>query len=200
MSATVGHEAVRQSRTKVQRPWWPPVEVMGMRSKVKKGAERDALRVLRRSFRDSIAVEPVGIAERLGVQVREAKFDENILGALFLKPGADPKIVLNRRHSFLRRRLTCALEIGHYVHMSTKVNEYKRVDLYERSDEVGGESDGEYAQEFAGSLLMPKEDIKVFVDLWMDDLEMALRFCVPREAMQIRLKDLGLRVPELGAA
>jgi Zn-dependent peptidase ImmA (M78 family) len=200
MSTTVGQEALQQSHTKVQTSWWPPVEVMGMRSKVKKRAEKDALRVLKRSFRDSIAIEPVGIAERLGVQVREAKFDENILGALFLKPGADPKIVLNRRHSFLRRRLTCALEIGHYVHMSTKSNEYKRVDLYDRSDEVGGESDDEYAHEFAGSLLMPREDIKVFVDLWIDDLEMALRFHVPREAMRIRLKDLGLRVPELGAA
>jgi len=107
-----------------------------MRSKVKKGAERDALRVLKRSFRDTIAVEPVGVAERLGVQVREAEFDENILGGLFLKPEADPEIVLNRRHSFVRRRLTCAFEIGHYVHMSAKVNEYRRVDLY---DEVGGE-------------------------------------------------------------
>ncbi len=174
--------------------------MMGMRSKVKKRAEKDALGVLSRSFRDSIAVEPVGIAERFGIQVREAKFDEKILGGLFLKPGADPKIVLNRRHSFVRRRLTCALEIAHYVYMSARVNEYKRVDLRDRSDEIGGESDDEYAHEFARSLLMPKEDIKVFVDLWIDDLEMALRFHVPREAMQIRLRDLGLRVPELGAA
>jgi Zn-dependent peptidase ImmA (M78 family) len=156
--------------------------------------------VLKRSFRDSVAIEPVGIAERLGVVVREAEFDENILGGLFLKPAADPKITLNRRHSFVRRRLTCALELGHYVHMSARVNEYKRVDLHDRSDEMGGESDDEYAREFARSLLMPKEDIKVFVDLWMDDLEMAMRFHVPREAMRIRLEDLGLRVPVLGAA
>jgi hypothetical protein len=43
MSATLGHEAVRQTHTKVQRPWWPPVEVSRMRSKVKRGAEKDAL-------------------------------------------------------------------------------------------------------------------------------------------------------------
>lgn len=169
-----------------------------MRSKVKRGAEKDALRVLRSSFREGIAVEPVGIAGRLGVLVREVKFGEDILGALFMKPGVDPEIVLNRRHSFLRRRLTCALEMGHYA-MSAKVDQYKRVDLTDRSEEVGGESNDEYAHEFAGSLLMPKEDVKVFADLWMDDLEMALRFRVPREAMRIRLKDLGLRVPELGA-
>ena len=30
--------------------------------------------------------------------------------------------------------------------------------------------------EFAACLLMPQEDVKIFTDLWMDDLEMALRF------------------------
>jgi Zn-dependent peptidase ImmA (M78 family) len=151
-------------------------------------------------LRRGIAIEPVGIAERLGVQVVEAKLDQEILGALFMKPDLDPEIVLNRRHSFLRRRLTCALEIGHYVRMSAKVDEYERVDLHDRSEEVGGESDDEYACEFAASLLMPKEDVKVLADLWMDDLEMALRFRVPRDAMRSRLKSLGLRVPELGVA
>jgi Zn-dependent peptidase ImmA (M78 family) len=63
---------------------------------------------------------------------------------------------------------------------------------------LNGESNDEYAHEFARSLLMPEEDIKVFADLWMDDLEMAVRFRVPREEMRIRLKDLGLRVSELG--
>jgi Zn-dependent peptidase ImmA (M78 family) len=90
--------------------------------------------------------------------------------------------------------------MGHYVHMSTEVDEYKRADLYDGSEEIGGASNDEYAHEFARSLLMPKEDVKVFADLWMDDLEMALRFRVPREEMRIRLKSLGLRVPELGAA
>jgi Zn-dependent peptidase ImmA (M78 family) len=200
MSATVAHEAVRQSHTKVQSSWWPSVELMGMRSKVKKGAEKDAERVVKQSFRDDIAIEPVGIAERLGIQVSEVKLEEGILGALFMKPGADPEIVLNRRHSFLRRRVTCALEIGHYVHMSTQVDEYKRADLYGGAEEIGGASSDEYAREFGRSLLMPREDVKVLADLWMDDLEMALRFRVPREEMRIRLKSLGLRVPELGAA
>jgi Zn-dependent peptidase ImmA (M78 family) len=199
MSATVERRTVRQSHTKVQRPWWPPVQVNGMRSKVDRQAEKDADRVLRRSYRSGIAVEPVGIAERLGVQVREAKFDREILGALFLRPGGDPKIVLNREHSFFRRRVTCALEIGHYVHMSAKVDEYKRADSCDGPEEIGGQSNDEYAREFARSLLMPKEDIKIFADLWMDDLEMAMRFRVPREEMRMRLKNLGLRVPELGA-
>jgi Zn-dependent peptidase ImmA (M78 family) len=172
-----------------------------MRSKVKKEAEKDALRLVKFDFsRSGFAVEPVGIANCLGVQVRESKFREAIFGGLLMKPGVDPEVVLNRRHSFFRRRLTCALELGHYVRMSATTNEYKRADLSEGPEEIGGESDDLYAREFAGSLLMPREDIKILADLWMDDLEMALRFRVPREAMQIRLRSLGMRASDLEAA
>jgi Zn-dependent peptidase ImmA (M78 family) len=192
---------LRQTRTKVQIPWSPPVEVKGMRSKVKKEAEKDASRLVKFDFaRTGFAIEPVGIAQQLGVEVRESKLDEDILGALFLKPGADPRMTLNRRHSFLRRRFTCALELGHYVRMSAEAIEYKRADLTDGSEQIGGESDDLYAQEFARALLMPPEDVKVLADLWMDDLEMALRFRIPREEMQARLREIGLRASGLKAA
>lgn len=191
---------LRQKRTKVQTPWSPPVEEIGMRSKVRKEAENDALRLLKATFRDTFAVEPVGIADRLGIQVTEAKLDQDILGALYLQPGVDPRIVLNRRHSFLQRRFTCAFELGHYVRMSEGTSEYKRVDLDGGFEEAGGVGDDEYAREFAGSLLMPKEEVKMLADLWMDDLEMALRLRVPREAMQTRLRSLGMRTSGRKAA
>lgn len=201
MNSLTAPVRLRQRRTKVQIPWSPPVKEIGMRSKVRKEAEKDAKRLVKADFsRSGFAVEPVGIANRLGVQVREASLDEDVFGGLFLKPGVDPKVVLNRRHSFFRRRLTCALELGHYVRMSATTNAYKRADLTEGSEQIGGESEELYALEFAGSLLMPKEDVKILADLWMDDLEMALRFRVPREAMQIRLRSLGMRAPGRAAA
>jgi hypothetical protein len=43
---------------------------------------------------------------------------------------------------------------------------------------------------------MPTEDIRTLDELEMDDLEMALRFMVPREAMQLRLIDLGVPAPD----
>lgn len=201
MNSLAAPRLLRRSHTKLQIPWSPPVEEIGMRPKVKREAEKDALRLVKFDFsRSGFAVEPVGIANRLGIQVVEARFDEDILGALFLEPGHDPKIALNRRHSFFRRRLTCALELGHYVRISASTNEYERADLFERSEERGAEADDVFAREFAGSLLMPKEDIKILADLWMDDLEMALRFRVPREAMQMRLETLGLRAAGREAA
>ena len=171
-----------------------------MRSKVKKQAEKDAERLRKTAVRGEFAVEPVGVAERLGIQVRETELDPDTLGALFMKPNGDPKIVLNQRHSLLRRRLTAALELGYYVQMSAQTNEYERVDFRDRFEQAGGEADDVYAREFAGCLLMPKEDVKILADLKVDDLEMALRFFVPREAMQTRLGDLGMGRFELEEA
>jgi Zn-dependent peptidase ImmA (M78 family) len=200
MNALAAPGLLRQKRTRVQIPWSPSVEMLGMRSKAKKEAEKDAERLLKSAVREGFGVEPVGIAERLGIQVRETELDPDTLGALFMKPSGDPKIVLNRRHSLLRRRLTCALELGHYLHTSAKTNEYERVDLRDRFEQAGGEADDVYAHEFAGCLLMPKEDVKILADLRVDDLEMALRFFVPREAMQDRLTGLGLGTFDLEAA
>lgn len=195
--ATPGLFGKRQ--TKVQSPWSAPVEDQRMRSRVERAAEKDASRLIKATFRQGFPVELFGMAERLGIEVRETKLKQHTLGALFMYPGADPRIVLNRQHSFLRRRLACALEMGHYVCMSATTSDYKRVDLYDGSEEVGGESNDEYAREFAGSLLMPKGDVKTLHDLRMDDLEMALHFLVPRDAMQVRLTSLGMRPPDLEA-
>lgn len=195
MTDVIDRAVRRRSETKVQIPWSSPVEKLGMRSKVKQQAEKDAKRLVRTAVRESFGVEPVEIAERVGVEVREAKLDEDILGALYITPGTDPRLVVNRRLSFLRRRFICALELGHYIHMSAVTSEYKRADVRDKAEERGGESDDRYALEFAGSLLMPREDVELLADLEVDDLEMALRFFVPRDVMQARLRGLGLRAP-----
>jgi hypothetical protein len=78
---------------------------MGMRSKVRKEAEKDAKRLLKVDFRSGFAVEPVGIANRLGVEIYEARFDEGILGGLFMKPGGDlvGVVAIVTRHLFPAR-------------------------------------------------------------------------------------------------
>jgi Zn-dependent peptidase ImmA (M78 family) len=189
MNSLTAPAFLRQKRTKVQIPWSPPVEEIGMRSKVREEAERESLRLLRATFRNRMPVESAAIAGDLGIQVLDLALDENTLGALLMAPGEDPKIVLNERHSILRRRLTCALELGHYVRRSADTNAYRRVD---RCATSGENKEDLFAQEFAACLLMPKLKVEIFAEVGMDDLDMALRFLVPREAMQIRLKALGL--------
>jgi len=171
-----------------------------MKGDVGKEARRDAERLLRITGNVGVAVEPVGIARRLGVQVFKAALKKESLGGLLMMPGKDPEIVLNQDDGLIRRRMTCAYELGHYVLWSARTNEYARVDLREpkpASEETWEES---YAKGFAACLLMPEVLVKTLYELGMDDLEMAVWLVVSREAIQVRLDDLGLSVIDLWAA
>ena len=168
-----------------------------MKSKVKEEAERDAARILRASWGTAIPVEPVAIAHELGIRVLEAKLDGNTLGALLKEPQEDPTILLNQQDSRNRRRFTCAHELGHYVRRSAESNEYARVDLRDRRSSTGEDPEEIYANEFAACLLMPADEVKNLDELGLDDLEMALRFKVSREAMKFRLVNLGLATSDL---
>jgi hypothetical protein len=102
--------ATEETVTNLCLPWSASVEVDGMDFTAE--AERDATGVRRATSNFGYRLEPAGIAERLGVGVFESDLDERTLGALFIKPGKDPWMTLNREDSLIRRRLTCALEVG----------------------------------------------------------------------------------------
>ena len=199
MSAPAVDTVDREKETDVCPSSEAALDVVGVKSqaKIKKEAERDATRLLRVTARAGAPVDCAAIANELGLQVFVTILKEVTLGGLLLKPGEEPRIYVNKRDGYLRQRLTCALELGHYLRCSEETNKYARVDrrgVRSRSDE---EPDETYAREFAACLLMPKEDVEILAELGMDDMEMALRLYVPREAMQLRLKDLGLPAPEL---
>lgn len=199
MSTSTATPIAREDETKVCPSFEAALEVQGVKAKakIKKEAAEDAARVLRATLRLRAPVESVGIAQKLGIQVLEAELDEDKLGVLSMKPGEEPKILLNQRDGFIRRRLTCALELGHFVRQSATTNAYDRVDR--RSDRSTSKDDPDliYAEEFAACLLMPELDVRAFAELGVDDLEMAMRFQVPREVAQLRLRDLGLRTVDL---
>lgn len=175
------------------------LEVVGVKAKakIKKEAAADAAHVLRSTFRLRAPVDPIAIAQELGIQVLEGELDRDRLGGLVMEPGEEPKIYMNQLDLLIRRRLTCAMELGHYVRRSAETNRYGRVDR--RSDHPKSEQDPEsvYAEEFAACLLMPDLDVKVMTELGVDDLEMAVRFQVSRELVQLRLSDLGLGTVDL---
>lgn len=202
MSAATADTIARQSETKVCPSSGPALEVLGMKAKVKikKEAAADAARVLKATFRLRAPVEPVGIAEELDTKVVEMDLEEDILGMLRIKSGDETKIYLNMHHGVLRRRLTCALELGHYVRHSPKVNEFGRIDR--RTDRLTSMDDADliYAEEFAAWLLMPESEFRALAELGVDELEIALRFQVPRDVVQRKLSDLGFRATELSEA
>ena len=117
-----------------------------------------------------------------------------------MTPGEDPEIVLNQRDGLIRRRLTCAYELGHFVLRSADMNDYSRVDL--RGQKPAAEETPEeiYAKEFAACLLMPEDVVRTLAELGMDDLEMAVWLVVSREAMQLRLSSLSLVTIDLRVA
>lgn len=172
----------------------------GMRSQVKREAERDAAKLLQATWEGGIPVDPVAIARAAGLRVLEAELKENTLGALVKQPGQDPTILLNEADSKNRRRFTCAHELGHFVRRSEEADEYTRVDLRSSLSATGEHPEEVYANEFAACLLMPEDEVKSLCAAGMSDLEMAIRFKVSREAMQFRLKNLGLMPPASQAA
>jgi Zn-dependent peptidase ImmA (M78 family) len=164
-----------------------------MASDVKTEAAKDAARLLKAVWGDAIPVDPVLIARAAGLRVLDASLDTNTLGALIKQPGQDPTILLNANDSENRKRFTCAHEIGHFVRRSEEADEYTTVDLRNSLSATGQDPEEVYANEFAACLLMPEADVRHFVEMGLDDLEMSIRFKVSREAIQYRLKNLGLK-------
>lgn len=155
-------------------------------------AAEDAAKLLGAAWTGAIPVDPVAIARAAGLRVLDAELDEKTLGALVKNPGEDPVILLNQSDSPNRRRFTCAHELGHFVRRSEEAEEYTTVDLRNPVSATGVDPEEVYANEFAASLLMPEDEVKRFVEEGLDDLEMAIRFKVSREAMQNRLDNLEL--------
>jgi len=163
-----------------------------MKGKVRMEAAEDAAKLLKAAWGDLVPVDPVTIARTAGLRVLEAELDEKTLGALVKNPGEDPVILLNQGDGANRKRFTCAHELGHFVRRSAEEEEYATVDLRNSHSSTGLDPEERYANEFAASLLMPEDAVESFVEEGIDDLEMAIRFKVSREAMQNRLDNLNL--------
>ncbi|HWH20857.1 MAG TPA: ImmA/IrrE family metallo-endopeptidase [Solirubrobacterales bacterium] len=200
MSTSTAGRASEQDETEVCPGLGPAVEVIDVGHDVGKEAERDAERLLRITDNIGVPVEPAGIANRLGVRVIETKLAEDTFGGLLIEPGDDPKIVLNRRYSLSRQRLTCAEELGTYLRRSVRNTRYARLDRRTGPSIEPDEPEDGYGQKFGACLLMPKVAVQAFAEIGLDDLELAVQFVVSREAMQLRLGSLGIDASELRAA
>jgi Zn-dependent peptidase ImmA (M78 family) len=161
-----------------------------MTSEIKQEAATDAAKLLKAVWGAAIPVDPVAIARAAGLRVLDASLDQNTLGALIKQPGQDPTILLNERDSENRKRFTCAHELGHFVRRSEEAAEYETIDLRNALSATGLDQEEIYANEFAACLLMPEDDMRRFIAMGLDDLEMAIRFKVSREALQFRLTNL----------
>lgn len=152
---------------------------------IRRKARTDAARVLRTSWTaDALPVDPVSVARTLGLSVFSAQLADDVFGML-VGGEAGTDIYLDKDQPRARFRFSCAHEIGHYVLRAADVaNGGAFIDR--RSDQDRGSPDEVYANEFAGSLLMPEA---VFVAAAMegeDDFDLMRRFEVSLDAIRYR--------------
>jgi Zn-dependent peptidase ImmA (M78 family) len=163
-----------------------------MTSEIKTNAAKEAAKLLAATWPFGIPVDPVTIARAAGVRVVEAPLDSDTMGALIKQPGQEPTIMLNQGDADNRKRFTCAHELGHWVQRSDEAEEYATIDLRSGLSAMGDDPDEIFANEFAACLLMPEDTVRVLHMQGLNDIEMAIQFKVSREAMQFRLRNLGL--------
>jgi Zn-dependent peptidase ImmA (M78 family) len=166
-----------------------------MPSQIKMKASEEAARLLASAWPFGvIPVDPVAIARSAGLRVVNAELDVDTLGALIKTPGKDPTIVINQADPQARKRFTCAHELGHWVARAEEEDEYATIDLRNPSSATGNDPDEVFANEFAACLLMPEDEVRRRAGTGLNDIQLAIEFQVSREAMQFRLKNLGLEV------
>jgi Zn-dependent peptidase ImmA (M78 family) len=139
-------------------------------------------------------VDPVFIAQEVGIKVVKSDLPENVSGALIKEKGKDPVIFLDKKDSDARKRFTCAHELGHF-YLRIDEESYKSIDLRDYELSSSGDNPVErFANSFAANLLMPEKEIRSRSD-W-SKVELIALFGVSGEALKWRLKNLGIEHEE----
>jgi len=156
--------------------------------------ERDAEELLTTVWEGKpLPVDPIQIAQQLGVKVYKAELDEGVSGMLIKEPAKDPEIYVNSADSINRQRFTAAHELGHYIkRVSTGAEEWATIDYRNPLSSEGSDPDEVYANRFAASLLMPKDEVKRLHKEYRP-ATLAYEFGVSEEAMNYRLDSLNLK-------
>jgi Zn-dependent peptidase ImmA (M78 family) len=163
-----------------------------MPSEIKIEAARDAEKFLKATWFGGIPIDPIAIARRSGVKVVYAPLDSDTMGAFLKRPDEEPTILINEKDPENRKRFTCAHELGHFSRRKDETGEYHTIDLRSPLSSTGSDPEEVYANEFAASLLMPADELKIFLQFGLSDAELAERFKVSREAMEFRIVNLFL--------
>jgi Zn-dependent peptidase ImmA (M78 family) len=152
---------------------------------------QEAERIRLSAWGNVFPVDPVQIARRLGIDVREATLRDDISGALVKKLGEDPTILLNASDSPNRKRFTAAHELGHFVTREDSPDTYEYIDLRDTMWSAAGTNPEEvFANQFAANLLMPESEVQRLRTEGLSPTQMALYFKVSQDAMANRLKNV----------
>lgn len=156
---------------------------------VQDAAQASADRALRSHWNGEYPVDPVGIASKLGIEVKAAEFrDPDTSGAIIATDPEDVTIYFAKSDPYPRQKFTVAHELGHfYDRLEANDTDYSFVETRHPASYDLHEF---YADEFAGNLLMPSSAI---VSMWASGApvqEIANYFAVSTPAVRKRLERL----------
>lgn len=159
--------------------------------------EKKAHQILVEHGMVSIPVDPVIIANHLGIRVSNAVFSDTSLSGMIARRGDKKSLLVNVNDTIERKRFTIAHELGHCILHLDDEGEFvdSTSDLF-RSTE-NGLRDEDYYQEveanrFAAALLMDADLVRKAWSTCADIDKMARMFRVSESAMINRLKSMGL--------
>ena len=154
---------------------------------VKDAAREAAEQTLREHWNGVFPVDPVGIAAKLGFNVRIGNLVDDLSGAIVVE-GDSKNIFVSDSDPFERKTFTTAHELGHYMERVGADD-----DAYSFKDArlPGSYNLHEfYADEFAGNLMMPQRDFVRCYRLDMRVPDLAAYFGVSRAAVNKRITRL----------
>ena len=170
-----------------------------MRSTRRSDVDRLAKEILTQHGLFSVPVDPVVLANLLGVTVNNAKFSDESWAALIAKRDHTTRIFVEQSDPPYRKRFSIAHELGHhFLHLPGEGEIVdKHADMFrEKEPSIGSVSEERIreiqANWFAAALLMPAELVHIE---WHRDpsvKRMATLFNVSEEAMGYRLDTLDL--------
>jgi Zn-dependent peptidase ImmA (M78 family) len=161
--------------------------------------ENRAKDVLRKHGLTSIPIDPVILAQRLGITVNNAKFSDQSIVGMIAKRGDKLTLLVNQSDPPYRKRFTIAHELGHHFLHLLEDGEFvdSEADLFRQPPEDQTAITPERRKEiqanmFAAALLMPQEEVAARWKECRSVEEMARIFNVSESAMGIRVGQLGL--------
>ena len=150
----------------------------------------------------SLPIDPVMLANKLGVTVSNAKFSEESSAALIAKRGHTTRIFVEQSDPPYRKRFSIAHELGHhFLHL---VNDGEILDthrdMFRDKEPAQGPISERRLREiqanwFAASLLMPEEFVRSEWENNSNVPHLARVFNVSPDAMGYRLDALDLGIP-----
>ena len=163
--------------------------------------EKRAADVLRQHGLYSIPVDPVTLANRVGIKVHNAQFSDDALAGMIAKRGGAVTMLVNQSDPPYRKRFTIAHELGHHFLHLLADGDYvdSAIDLFRDAESPAGATDATgprraeiQANQFAAALLMPADLVREAFGKCEDLAELARLFNVSEAAMGFRLSRLGL--------